>query len=139
MSRIDAWLADQMQSWAQQDLSALADKASAEGLYDEGFVGRAVMNTIKADLRRRLKKRGPNGVPLAGNLRKRNADGEVVHLYKATQFFDDSDYKVVIQDHIVWAQREIKTAHAYEEDRREKFGGQLQIPQLVYSSEAKAA
>lgn len=140
MTSLDEFTARALSDWTRITPRELAEQAIEAGLYSEADQEAALLRWATADMRKRLKKRGPDGVPLAGNLRELDEDGTVVHLYKALQFFNDDDYRVVIADHISWAKRELATAHAYEDDRRAKFGGQLQIPQLIYlSAEAPKA
>ena len=133
MNHIDTFIANALSVWSHVTAHELAERAVDAGLYSDEDRDAAFLRWATSDMRRRLKKRGADGVPLAGNLRSKDENGETVHVYKATQFFDDRDYRVVVQDHIAWAKRELATARVYEEDRRKKFGGQqIQIPQLTY-------
>jgi len=132
VSRLAEWLENNTHEWA--NARELAEAAVDAGIFDDDRE-QAVLNWATVEVRRQLKRRR-DGLPRFGNLIVQTPDGRASHRYKALSLFSDDDFRQVIAVHMKRADGELAIAAAYESERRQHYGGQLQIPQLSYTTEA---
>jgi hypothetical protein len=87
---------------------------------------RAYTEEVRQELRRKV-----DGVPVYTSVIAADSEGNPQRLYKQTELFDVSDYRVAIDFYLREAEANRRVAKALAEHCKRRLGVQLMIPGLV--------
>lgn len=129
--RLTTWVHGLLDEWSGADARDAARRFLHEQRLTIEEIQEMVEDHVTDCIRRILRKRDDNGMPLFANLVTTDGEGTLTQQYRRRDMLQISDYGQVVRYHTKQAVAHSKMARAFTQEAKERFGVQLALPDFI--------